>query len=517
MPPTLHSIPQGDLVLAMLPPVQAMNWLAMGVVRLAGILEQHGLQVRVTRVLPDWRDLPAAVVEAGFETVSRALPLELRLERARAAVDAQPGLLDTMVDALLAGPERVFGLSVWRNNVDLSLLIAQRLKQRRPHALVLLGGPEAIENGAELRLPWIDAVVSAPAEAHVLPLVQALLEGTPGRARGLPATWIHPRHPDQGPAPQLQAPDRAPVDYAALLPLLRADRQPHVPVLLNVGCPYHCGFCTNRPIYGEITWGEVETFVAEVQGIMQAWVQLADEGEDPPVLELCDAAMNGRPRQFEALCQALADADLPLRPRFRGMVVVDRRFDEALVESMIAAGFDFVFVGFESASPRVRQAMGKPGSIDDVRAGLQAAARVSDGRLGVALGVISGWPDETEAEHLDTMRFLEWFSQLDGLNTHAVLSPLYRVRAAQDQPVFDAMEGEAQGVLWTHPGPGGEPELRLRRLLGLFERLHGILSVEASVPADLLMRWMAPDLPPSFHAAWKDKHGRLRDWWHQRD
>ncbi len=515
----LHSIPAGDLVMAMLPPIYTMNWLAAGIVRLAGILREAGIQPRITRVMQDWRRLPPAIIEGGYESVARDLPLDQRIATAQAACDAAPGFLDGIVDRLLDGPERVFAFSVWRSNVDLSLVICRHLRARCPDAFILLGGPEAIENGAQLQQPYVDAVVSAPADAHVLPIVRAVLDGAPGRIRGLPDTWLHPRHGDHpdalGPA-DLVAPDIQPFDYADVLPLLLCDPEPHVPITLNVGCPYNCGFCTNRPIYGRIRWGTIDRFVAEVQQLSEAWAALTAGKPVPLVLELCDAAMNGNPRQFEQLCDALAAADLPVRPRLRGMVVIDRQFTGSLVEKMMAAGFDFVFVGFETASPRVRKAMSKPGSIEEVQAGLEAAARVARGRLGFALGVISGWPDETEAEHNDTVRFLEWFSQLDGLNTHAILSPLYRVPSPQDQPTFAAMRGEAQGVLWHSDGPGGSPELRLRRVLSIFERMSGILSVEASVPMDLLMRWMAPDLPPAFIARWHEKHGRMRDFWRDR-
>lgn len=510
--PRLHSVASGDLVLSVMPPFFHATWLGAGLVRIAHVLGQHALVPRVVRPREDVRHVPLELTHAALAALSLAEPIGARTEATERLAETHGEFFDDLLQQLLAGPERVFAFSVWRTNVDVTLEVCRRLKAARPDAFIVLGGPEAIECGESLRVPFVDVVVSGAGDTVIVPLVTALLDGAPGRARALPSVWVSERHPAAtGPlAPTTPASEWAPVDFSSLVPLVLADAQPRLPVVLNVGCVYQCGFCTNRLIYPEIGWGSVEVAAGEVRGAVELWAAAFPDPATRPGLEIefCDATVNGNPAQFEALCDALSQLSLPFRPQISSSVLIDRRFGQARLEKAIEAGFTDMFFGLETAADRVRKAMKKPDTAASVLDVLETADRISEGRLHVGLGVIVGWPGETEEEHFATVDFLERYATLDALTPNANVSPLHRTPNAHDRELMGALGGDARGVLWRHDGPAGSPAARIRRLMGIVERFHGLMRVDCPVPVDLLVRWMLTDADPQFIDRWLERHGQ---------
>lgn len=373
------------MLLTVLPPFFHPMWLGGGVVRLHHILRGNDIDVRVVRVLDDL-DPPAAIRESALRTLALDRPWAQRVAEQQRLHDEHPAFYDGILRSL-RGAEAVL-LSVWRTNVDVTAHIARIL--RAGGTQVVLGGPEAIERPEPLR-EVADVIVSGAGDTVIVPLVRALR--APGAARGLPGVWVHPIHPS-APMPSTDhrtAEELGPVDYGELAPLVARDKQPRLPTLVNVGCVFNCGFCTNRLVYPTLAKGKLEAAVEEVRA-------LAALGVD---VEFCDATLNGWPRQFAELCALLRDVPKP--PRMSGNWVVDARVDEAAMEATLAAGFTDLFFGLETGNDRLRKAMRKPGNAAQVWTALQRANAVAhDVRVG--FGVIAGWPDETEAEFYDTDR-----------------------------------------------------------------------------------------------------------------
>lgn len=511
--PTLarrHSVPVGDIVLAIPPPYLMSPWMGMGIPLLHGVLAGEGLVARVVRFLDDPLDTPDDVLDTSLTTLWSDPPLELRLRTIRAAADRHSKWFDAMIAELVAGPEKVFGFSVWRQNVDVTLELTRRLKEIRKDAIIVLGGPEAIESKEELARDWVDVVVTGAGEGVIVPVVRACREGQLRDLTIFENIWIHPRYKGNLRLMRRRAepPPMPHIDYSTLLPVLMVQRWLSIPMVINVGCPFRCGFCANTSLYPEPTWGSVERVISEVRHVSHLWRNMFDTRADTPELhlEFCDATVNALPTQFDRILRGLAEENLPCSHQFHGCFVVDHRVTPNRVRALRSAGFKSIFFGLETASPRMRRAMKKPGTIQAVRRALETIRDAGEKKLRVNFNFIVGWPDETEEDFHQTMDFVEWASTL-GIISDVGVMPLFRTPVAMDTNLFADTTGPAKGFEWRNNRPAGSPEIRCRRFMSVFERLHRLLPVTSVLPRKRVLQWMAPHLPESFIDAWCTVHG----------
>lgn len=466
------------------------------------------------RFLDHPMDVPKEIFDASIETLWSAPTLEERMSRARGLASTNEAFYARLLDVLLAGPETLFGFSVWRHNADLTLELTRRLKERRPDAIVVFGGPEAIEAPSDLGQPWVDVIIGTGAESLAPLVFGALLARDLDEVGAWEGVWLNPTLRKTKRLTLRSAPALPPIpsiDYAPILPLLIGDPEPAVPVLMNIGCPFRCGFCTNTTIYPTMEWGSVDRIFAEMDQIVRAWATLFPGEPRRLTLEMCDATINADPEQFDALCDLVAAADWPIRPEIHGCFIVDQRITPDRVKKFIAAGISRPFFGLETASQRLRKQLKKPGRIEAIADALVAFRDAGAGKMTVNFNVIIGLPDETEAEFYETVRFLEWAAGL-GVVSDVSLMPLSRSPSAMDQALLTDTGGDPRGLRWSSEGPGGSPEVRCRRYLAVFEHFDGILPITSVVPRDIVIRWLMPDAGEAFIEQWCRKHGRADEY-----
>ncbi len=152
-------------------------------------------------------------------------------------------------------------------------------------------------------------------------------------------------------------------------------------------------------------------------------------------------------------CAGLATTSLPIKPVISANIVIDSRFKPRQMEQTVAAGINDLFFGLESANARLRRLMKKPGKASGILRALRDTGTVSAGHSHIGVGVIIAWPGETEAEHFDTVSFLESYSELEGLLPSANLSPFFVAPSAHDSALMESFSGEARGLLWTSDEP----------------------------------------------------------------
>jgi hypothetical protein len=508
---TRHSISSGDVVLSQAPPYNTQPWLAMGLVVHAALLGQAGMRARIVRPIDPPFLVPAGVMHASNVTMTRDPPIDHRMAAMDREYSADPAFFDGIVDELAAGGERVVGLSVWRNNVDVTLKVAKLLKARHPRIFIVLGGPEAIDGWESLQLPWIDAVLGVDAERVLARVVEALLAGRPEDAAGLPNVWLN-RDLGVNGTPRRAADDSAltlpHIDYGALLPLLVGDAEPTMPLLLNWGCPYRCGFCSNRNVYSRFTPGQPQAIVDQLDAIVTGWVALHD-GDAPGItLQLSDATTNALPAQLDEVLVGVADRSgrWGTKPLIRGQTLFDSRITDERVRLMVRSGFRSTFFGLETASDRLRRALGKPGTIAQVADAMQTFHRGRGGEL--HFGIPVGIPGETDDDFRETERFIEWALQLEGTVASITVLPYMFFDTAQDPELGRRNRGERRGALWRTDAPGGDPAVRARRFMRLFDLVDGRVPVTCPFPPYLLLPAMLPDEDPARLESWMERHGR---------
>lgn len=508
--PAIYSRPAGDVVLAVMPPYLSQPWLGAGIPLLSALLEQGGMLTRVVRFLDDPYSSPPEVIARATLMHWSDAPIPERSAAMQAIADRHPDFFELILSRLLAGPERVFGFSVWRINADVVLEVARRLKQRRPDAYIMLGGPEASEAPADLQREWIDAVVSGAAEGVVCDVATALLARRPADAAKWENVWVNPAHGVDPTRKRQHPPSHAipRIDYTRLIPLLLADPHPEIPMLLNVGCPFRCSFCVNTTLYPELEWGSPQRLIDEMMEVSRLWTESFEEGAAPAYeIMMCDAALNGQPAQFSKLCEQMIAADWRQRPaKVRGYFIIDVRMTEQAVKLAVAAGFRECIFGLETASPRLRRIVKKPGSAEQVAEALTTIRRAGEGNLRLSCGIIVGWPDETEEEFYETIAFIDWAVEL-GVISALTVHPLFRTSAAMGDTLLGDAEGDARGLRWRKPTAGGSVTVRARRFFHVFEHFHRIIKIESSLPTNIAVQIMFGQEPNSFWQRWIDEHG----------
>jgi hypothetical protein len=483
----------------------------MGVALHATLLRRAGIRPRVVRPIDPPFAVPDAVMHPSMVTFSLDPSPEERLAAMTEAYAATPDFFEEIVGRLLAGPERIVALSLFRNNADVSLFVAKLVKERRPSSFVVLGGPEAVEEPRSLCQPWVDAVVGADAEAVFVPLVRAVLDGRPERAATLRNVWSAGAADDPRARPALERPPLLTIDFEPLLPLLVGDDQPTVPLLLNWGCPYGCAFCSNRTIYGRFERGSVTRVLDEMDAIVSSWVSL--HGGDAPGLglQLSDATTNAIPAQFDELLRGVArlGRSWRTRPTLRGQTLFDARLTAERVRLMNDAAFTNTFSGLDAVDDDQRRSLQKPGQLAQVREALSVWHREAEGKVGIGIPV--GLPGETDERFERVERFVEDALGLASRIECFTVLPYVWFLSSQDEAFLRQNRGQRRGVLWRADAPGGDPAVRARRYMRLFERIGDRATALSPVPPYIALPAMLPEEPRERLDAFLERFGRSFD------
>jgi anaerobic magnesium-protoporphyrin IX monomethyl ester cyclase len=235
------------------------------------------------------------------------------------------------------------------------------------------------------------------------------------------------------------------------------------------GCPYHCNWCS-KPIWGQTYHARSpENVVAELEWLKDTYrpdhVGFADDilGLKPGWLdrfaELLDQTHPQLP--FKCLCRA----DLLLRPQ--------------TVEALRRAGCEMVWIGAESGSQRVLDAMEKGIYVDQV---YEAARKLREAGIRVGFFLQFGYPGEEFSDIEATLRMVRDFRPDDiGVSVSYPLpgTPFFdRVRdQLQRENWIDSSdlamlyEGPYTTVFYRRLHGAVHREFRARKYLGEFLRL----------------------------------------------
>jgi anaerobic magnesium-protoporphyrin IX monomethyl ester cyclase len=234
------------------------------------------------------------------------------------------------------------------------------------------------------RSPWLPAA-GRPSQAALDGLVAALAE-LPGLALRM-AGRLHTaaRRPVETSPDRLPLPARDLVDMHAYRGLWQAA---HGRFILNLaasrGCPFHCNWCA-RPIWGQRHAAREAERVADE-------LQMLDRVFRPDALWFVDDLFGLKPGWLDAFASALAQRGLRIPFKIQSRVDL---IDAGAAEALARAGCEEVWLGVESGSQKVLDAMEK---------GIRVEAVPNATRLLQAQGIRAcfflqlGYPGETWAD-----------------------------------------------------------------------------------------------------------------------
>jgi anaerobic magnesium-protoporphyrin IX monomethyl ester cyclase len=267
---------------------------------------------------------------------------------------------------------------------------------------VVVGGSDATDHPEAYLAAGASAVVIGEGEATLQDLLDVWLRGSP---RGLDAVaglalpgpgGRGVRTPPRLPLRDLDALPRPAWDLVDVGRYQSAWRSRHGYFSMNLvttrGCPYHCNWCA-KPIYGQRYAVRGAQAVAEEV----AWLK---EAYGPDHLWFADDIFGLRPGWVEEFASAVRTlgAAVPFKCLSRADLL-----GASVVAALKSAGCRTVWLGAESGSQKILDAMDKGQTVGQVR---DAARRLHEAGIEVGFFIQFGYPDEGWREIEETLRLV---------------------------------------------------------------------------------------------------------------
>jgi radical SAM superfamily enzyme YgiQ (UPF0313 family) len=304
--------------------------------------------------------------------------------------DSTFGTRAELVRRLDASPGAVVGIYtnlITRRSV---LEIIRAAKER--DLTVVLGGPESANYSQEYLQAGADVIVVGEGEQTTAELLQALrtrdarqLHGVRGVIFRTPSGELvqTPAQNKIADLDRLPFPDREAIDHGRYLD---AWRQHHGASSINLitarGCPYRCTWCSHA-VYGYSHRRRSPGNVAqEVASIVERY--------QPDQLWYADDVFTISHPWLESYVQELEARGLPMLP-FETITRADRLQNEATVRLLVRLGCYRIWLGSESGSQRILDAMQRGVTIEQVRRSAQLLRN-----HGIQVGMFLMWGYEGE-------------------------------------------------------------------------------------------------------------------------
>lgn len=314
-------------------------------------------------------------------------------------------------------PADVYGFSTICSSYPLTLRIAESIKQAKPHATIILGGPQAsVVDMPSMRVfPFIDFVVRGEAEESLPLLLDALDTGSsPAPIAGI--TFRSGADVTRNPnAPVIKDLDALPTPAFHLHPYINECRD--LPLELGRGCPFACEFCSTNDFFRRrFRLKSPARVLEEMRQIKQQYgITAFDLVHDMftvdrrKVVEFCETLLQAG-ESYEWSCSARTDC-----------------IDEELIALMHRAGCRGIFFGIETGSARLQKIVKKRIDLHEAMERLECADRYA---IKTAASLITGFPEETPEDLRGTVSFL-----MDALRLDHVEPQLHLLAPLADTPI----------------------------------------------------------------------------------
>ena len=334
------------------------------------------MQLPVPEIQPLYNEgnipLAAGYLRAYAESKAPSGALDIRIiPRDIANFGGDAAILEWILETRAA----IVGFTSYMWNVERNIRMAQRLKERIPGIITILGGPEIAGKHWAFAEPAIDAFVVGEGERAFIELLIQFERKLP-----LQRFFSSQEYLDLSclPNPYLQEIIVPSTGEPMLLETMR-------------GCPYQCTYCFYSKSYSRMRY-----FPEDLIG---SFFAMARQYRVPEVYVM-DPSFNVAPG-LEARLDKIAAAnttDIPLHTEIRLESVTPQ-----IARSMKQAGFHSAEVGLQSITPQALEAIHRS---FDREAFIAGARNLQQQGIDAKTGVILGLPYDTPQDFAATLEFL---------------------------------------------------------------------------------------------------------------
>jgi anaerobic magnesium-protoporphyrin IX monomethyl ester cyclase len=270
-------------------------------------------------------------------------------------------------------------------------------------ARVVLGGPEPVSYAEKYLAAGADIVVDGEGEETLAELIPHLARhgrSGLGKIAGILFLGDDGQITRTPPRPQIQDlsaqpwPDREAIDLERYLNTWKGNHGvSSVSILTARGCPYKCRWCSHTVFGHTHRRRRPEEVVEEV-----AWIK---ERYNPDQLWYADDVLTIHPRWFLTYAGLLKERGLRLP--FEGISRADR-LNEQVVEALRDMGCYRLWIGAESGSQRVLNAMDRKANVTDIQV---KTKMLQDQGIEVGMFIMLGYEGEDESDIVATVDHLK--------------------------------------------------------------------------------------------------------------
>lgn len=351
--------------------------------------------------------------------------------------------IEKLASDLAKSEAEIYGFSALNQSYPFSLLVAERLRQIRPNATIVFGGPQATATAEQSmsEFSFIDFILCNEADTTFPSLLQALkadadVTEVPGlwyRARGRPNRTLGAGFIEDLDIIPLPAYDLIEADALSLKISLEAGR----------GCPYGCRFCVTNTQFSRLFR------VKSPPHLVAQMVELYQRYGSWRFTFIHDLMVVSRKWVFE-LCRAIEESELPEKVTW-GCSARSDLVDEELLSAMARAGCDGIYYGIETGSQRMQEVLNKNLNLDSLIPVLEATREVG---IACTTSFITGFPDERPDDQQDTLNRVVETQRFEGVRGQLHIFSTY-----SNTPYFDDYKDKLSFVPHLHPDSAFMPTL----------------------------------------------------------
>jgi hypothetical protein len=287
-----------------------------------------------------------------------------------------------LVEEILSRDPWMVGFTCYLWNIDRTLWIASRLKERRPDLRIIIGGPEVTaDNAWVLQHPAIDFAAIGEGEQTFAELLNALRDHHTPR-EPIPGLYVS-LGTVLGPLPAFRQP-LASLDEISS-PYLEGilDAADEELLLLETirGCIFKCKFCYYPKSYDDLYFVSREKIIANLQHARERGVK---------EVVLLDPTLN-QARNFADFVKLLADQNPDHQWRYFGELRAEGITPD-IARLLCNANFTEVEIGLQSIDPLAMELMDRKNNMKAFERGVQAMLDVG---IDVKVDLIIGLPGDT--------------------------------------------------------------------------------------------------------------------------
>jgi len=358
------------------------------------------------------------------------------------------GFEDAIRDHAQRSQATVFGLTATTPQMPATSRIARAIRQARPDARIVLGGPHAtlinaaVKRERKLGLPGratralakmedaFDVLVAGDGEDAVFKAIEPVAPKMIDADEVGGSMFQTNAKLEESPWPARHLIDMGSYKYTI-------DGVPAISLIAQLGCPFHCGFCGGResPMLRRIRTRSTANILGEIEHLHRTYGVTG--------FMFYDDELNVN-KSIVELMNGISDLQQRLGVEFklRGFIKSEL-FTDLQAQAMYRAGFRWILVGFESGSPRILENIRKNATRDDNTRCMEIAARHG---LKVKALMSVGHPGESEKTIMDTR---DWLLEVKPADFDCTVISTY-----PGTPYFDhAVQCQDKPNIWTYTQP----------------------------------------------------------------